>query len=83
MNDAARVPADHEQINTTIRYAMWSVFATPAPPPADAHERPLLVAAALPPVRGGHAPSAPHLDPVPLARHDVAGLCPGAPLLAC
>ncbi|HYQ74420.1 chlorite dismutase family protein, partial [Cellulomonas sp.] len=81
MNDAARVPADHEQINTTIRYAMWSVFATAAPLPADADERAGLVADALTAVGGGDDPSAPDGDLVVRGWYDVAGLRSDADLM--
>src|SRR5690349_6270338 len=81
MNDAARVPADHEQINTTIRYAMWAVFATAAPLPADADERGGLVADALTAVGGGDDPAATDGDLVVRGWYDVSGLRADADLM--
>ena len=81
MNDAARVPADHEQINASIRYTMWSVFATAAPLPADADERAGLVADALTAVGGGDDPAATEGDLVVRGWYDVAGLRSDADLM--
>ncbi len=78
---AARVPADHEQINTTIRYAMWSVFATAAPLPANADERAALVTEALDAVGGGDDPAATDGELVVRGWYDVAGLRSDADLM--
>ena len=81
MNDAHRVPVDHEQINDSIRYTMWSVFALAESLPADPAERTEMVEAALAAVGGGDDPAAVEGDLVVRGWYDVGGLRSDADLM--